>query len=297
LPTFPLSHLDLVKTHSHFNAPLANAEQPYPVLVFSHGYTNSFEVNQAQMEELASHGYVIFSINHTYEAFGTVFPDGRIVTISKDTFFALNTEPTEYFNDHLATWVADTSFVVDQIEMLDAGTSDDFFTNKLDMDHIGVFGMSYGGPTAEEFCLNDERCKAAVNMDGSHFGYTDFSFTPLQVPYLVFHNQNWMGKYDDVFSYVQNRAYKVDVNKSEHLHFTDGILWTPLLVWVDQSPIPFSAEDLHFVSKAIQPKEMIRIENAYLLAFFDRHLKLEQVPLLDENISPFEDVRFYSGTP
>lgn len=295
LPTFVLNHLDLVKTHSHLDAPLANAEQRYPVLVFSHGYTNSFEVNQAQMEELASHGYIIFSINHTFEAFGTVFPDGRIAPISKDVFFALSNAPYEYFDDHLATWVADTAFVVDQIEKLN--TQSGHFHNRLDMSRLGVFGMSYGSPTAEEFCLYDDRCKAVVNMDGSHYGFSNYVTTPLKVPYMTFHNQNWRGPSDDVFSFVENYAYKIDVDKSEHLFFTDGILWTPLLVWVDQSPIPFSATDLEFVSETIRPNEMIEIVNAYLLAFFNKHLKQQESSLLDQPVSPFEQVDFYSRTP
>jgi len=134
-------------------------------------------------------------------------------------------------------------------------------------------------------------------MDGSHHGYSNYEITPLKVPYMAFRNQNWMGPYDDVFSFVENYAYKVDVDKSEHLFFTDGILWTPLLIWVDQSPIPFSASELELVSETIQPKKMIEIENAYLLAFFNRHLKLQEAPLLSQSISPFEHVNFYSRIP
>jgi len=64
-----LSYLKRVPTHSHINAPLADSPGgSFPVLIFSHGAMAYTSQNQQLMEHLASHGYIIFSVGHTYDA-------------------------------------------------------------------------------------------------------------------------------------------------------------------------------------------------------------------------------------
>jgi predicted dienelactone hydrolase len=38
------------------------------------------------------------------------------------------------------------------------------------MTRIGVFGHSFGGATAAQFCHDDSRCKAGIDVDGQPFG-------------------------------------------------------------------------------------------------------------------------------
>jgi pimeloyl-ACP methyl ester carboxylesterase len=40
----------------------------------------------------------------------------------------------------------------------------------IDLDRVGIFGYSLGGAVAAEACLRDCRFRAAVNLDGWHFG-------------------------------------------------------------------------------------------------------------------------------
>jgi predicted dienelactone hydrolase len=44
------------------------------------------------------------------------------------------------------------------------------FTGRLDMTRVGVFGHSFGGATAAQFCSQDTRCKAGIDVDGSLHG-------------------------------------------------------------------------------------------------------------------------------
>ncbi|MBK5256604.1 MAG: hypothetical protein JJE39_11265 [Vicinamibacteria bacterium] len=44
------------------------------------------------------------------------------------------------------------------------------FTGRLDMTRVGVFGHSLGGATAAQFCHDDSRCKAGIDIDGQPFG-------------------------------------------------------------------------------------------------------------------------------
>src|SRR5205085_1979378 len=44
------------------------------------------------------------------------------------------------------------------------------FAGRLDMTRVGVFGHSLGGATAAQFCSEDSRCKAGIDIDGSLHG-------------------------------------------------------------------------------------------------------------------------------
>lgn len=181
LPRFLFDHLSLVKTHSYRDAPIAKAEQKYPVLIFSHGYgLGTVTQNTVQMEELASHGYIVFSISHPYEALTTIYPDGRIVPLQasrvkavfgeekdslyekfvgtqnvaeKDTLFRRLKKKYALRDESLHIWTAETRFVTDELEKIDSGSRRSLLTGKLDLERIGVLGMSFGGATAGQTCL------------------------------------------------------------------------------------------------------------------------------------------------
>jgi len=65
--SFFTNHLRLVETHSKIESPIASGEK-FPVLIFNHGFMSTPEQNTILMEHLSSHGYIIFSIAHTYQS-------------------------------------------------------------------------------------------------------------------------------------------------------------------------------------------------------------------------------------
>ena len=58
--------------------------------VFQAGNADRVEVLTAQLEDLASHGYVVAAITHPYDALLTVFPDGRRVPVDTTGWKAAN---------------------------------------------------------------------------------------------------------------------------------------------------------------------------------------------------------------
>ena len=44
------------------------------------------------------------------------------------------------------------------------------FTGRLDLTRVGVFGHSFGGAQAAQFCSQDSRCKAGIDVDGRPLG-------------------------------------------------------------------------------------------------------------------------------
>lgn len=290
-PTFLLDYMALIPSHSHLNAPVHAGLSQYPVLVFSHGYTDDLPGQLTLMEELASHGYIIFAISHPYESLITEFPDGRIILADPRVFPAPNQPQVRQVNLDVQfdTWVRDILFVLDQLEKLNADKTPGLFSGSLDLQKIGLAGYSFGGATAVEVCVQDRRCQAGANMDGSQFGYTDFSANHLKVPFMFLYSENNDGMNDYIYSGVENWAYRVTVEGTKHFNFTDKVLWSPYLHKLD-AYIPYG-------TGPINAQRIIEIKRAYLLAFFDRHLKGETTPLLDSPSVSYTEVQFQSRIP
>ncbi|WP_237728492.1 alpha/beta hydrolase [Paenibacillus sp. OSY-SE] len=77
-PKMLFTNLEFVKTNAIENAELSDKESTYPVLLFSHGMGGHKSHNIFQIEQLASHGYIVAGIDHTYTSIASVFSDGRV---------------------------------------------------------------------------------------------------------------------------------------------------------------------------------------------------------------------------
>lgn len=154
--------LNLVKTHAQTGLALPYQEDSFPVILFSHGAGTSAEVQTAQSEDLASHGYIVAAIDHPYVSSATVFPD-RIIS-HKDATTDFNTaDPAEVITQIMAE---DVRFVISQLDAMNAGEIASIFHSRMNLEQIGVVGHSVGGAVAYNLALNDSRVKAAVNLDG-----------------------------------------------------------------------------------------------------------------------------------
>jgi predicted dienelactone hydrolase len=312
-PAYLFSQLARGETNSHLDAPLSNEEAAYPILVFSHGYYFGFPAqNTVQMEELASHGYIVFSIGHAYESIIVLDDQGRAIPINEthvNTFLresGKNAPLIEQFksaseterlrivrafldNSPLAQqsvqiWTQDTQFVLTQIERMNRGEVDSSFAGKLDMARIGVFGMSFGGATAVQVCAVDPRCKAAVNMDGFQFG--TMMEHRLNVPFMMMYSETAPGMNDFVLDRMTACGYRLKVANSQHLNYTDFNLVGSLF------------KSLKALG-TIDSGKMERIMNSYLLAFFDQTLKGIPSPLLQGANPDYPEVelRIFNASP
>jgi dienelactone hydrolase len=130
------------------------------------------------IEGLVSHGYVVASIEHTYEVNAVAFPDGRVVALSPISWGIYGPQPPGISDEEASrkaiawekkrddVWAADISFVLNQVEKLDQD-SGSLFTGKLDLTHVGAFGHSLGGRAVGRACQLDRRITACVNLDGA----------------------------------------------------------------------------------------------------------------------------------
>lgn len=306
MPEVVFSHLASVQSHSYFDAPLAQQQAAYPVLVYSHGYdAGFFAQNMVQMEELASHGYVIFSIGHAYESSLVFDAQSRTIPMSetqKEAFYQEDQEAHDAYLKIFSTtgadqiqaarawmdavpvaqqsiqiWTQDTQFVLSQIEQLNSGQVASLFAGHLDTGHIGVFGQSFGGAAAFQVCAVDARCQAAINMDGTQWG--NLLDKPLHTPFMMMSGENSNGVNDWALSAAQESGYNVYVRDAYHINFTDFNLVSPLFKF-----------PLFGALGSIDTRQMELIMNAYTLAFFDQTLKGIPNPLLQGDSLDFPEV-------
>jgi predicted dienelactone hydrolase len=76
----------------------------------------------------------------------------------------------ELANKLVQAWTSDMGLALDQLERLNASDPSGRFLGRLDLQRVGVFGHSLGGATALQFCHDDARCKAGIDVDGAPRG-------------------------------------------------------------------------------------------------------------------------------
>ena len=123
------------------HAPVVHTDQPFPIIIFSHGFGVPDDLYTTHCAELASHGYVVFSINHTYDCVFVDFPDGRRLLQIPSPATESILEETKWLDTHIEIWISDVQFVLNQITKESQNNQSQFYS-KLDLDsywHVRPF--------------------------------------------------------------------------------------------------------------------------------------------------------------
>lgn len=157
-----------VATHARSAARFASSLRRAPVLIFSPGGGMIRELYTAQLEDLASHGYVSAAITHPYDGFLAVYPDGQAIAHDGKRW-----PPQPSFegaaNLNQLEWHADDiRAVLDQLAAWNSPAASSLpFAGRLDLTRVGAFGHSFGGIAAARACQKDARIRACLNQDGA----------------------------------------------------------------------------------------------------------------------------------
>ncbi len=310
---FIFKYMAYAKTNSYENAPLLAGAASLPTIIYSHGYMSFAGQNTVLMEELASYGYVVYSVQHTYESAATVFPNGDIVKPDSNILNEIIEDATsediaqstkdafggETFDIRRAgqvrmrekaiakggrivtrsapIWIADRIFVHDALEKGEAPAAVADIVASSNLQHTGELGMSFGGSTTGGVCLVDRRCVAAANLDGGNV------HVPIDVnmpaPFMMFYSdyqkiaaqasgdKSITGHGFNDFFYERHETaglrkdvYRLKVNGAAHLGVSD-------FTWFLRRPL----RDRLFGT--VDDRDMLSIQNDFVLGFFDKHLK------------------------
>jgi dienelactone hydrolase len=152
-----MAGFDTIFTSAQLNAPIAKSEMHYPVILYSHGHGSDPMDNTALCEDLASYGYIVISIKHSY-----------LPAVQSEQQISYKND-RELKKQELEIWVSEAQNVLDYLQVINEQEKNMFY-DKLDLNKIGMIGYSFGGATAVQVCQRDARCKASINMDGLLYG-------------------------------------------------------------------------------------------------------------------------------
>src|SRR5919107_1384909 len=74
----PAGTIRVPLTHGRSGAPVEQSRRGRPVVLYSPGLGSNRDSGAVLVEELVSRGYVVVTIDHTYDAGQVEFPDGRV---------------------------------------------------------------------------------------------------------------------------------------------------------------------------------------------------------------------------
>ena len=262
IPKYLMKNLSNINGNSWSEAQPVN--EKFPVIIFSHGIGGLKTQNTTQMEEMASHGYVVFSCDHAYDAGVSIFPGERIIfgktaipdDLTKEEKWNMRRAQLDYR-------AADIQFMLD--EMAQGNFLSVSLKNSLDLEHIGVFGHSFGGGTSIVVASVDDRIDACFGLDAWFLPVpSNVLNSDLKKPFIHLGQVRWKEednylKLDTLAGNNSAWSLRLDVQGTTHYDFTDFS--------------QFNRLTKRYGSGEIAPPRIRRITNSVIRDFFDHYLK------------------------
>lgn len=282
---FTLNHLEYSESNSYPDVEAAADGTRYPVIIYSHGWKSFRNAATNQAEELASQGFVVATIDHTFGSAATVFPDGRVERWDPAALPSERAVGTSVFlregRELIGVFEEDLRFVLDTLVEVDAGSFDTPLRNRLDTSNIGLFGHSTGGGAVVALCASDARCKAGLGFDPWVEPLPNSVLTGgLDVPFAFIRSEEWSGNENDeslrrLYDAGTADHYWHEIRGSEHRDFA----FPPML-----SPIS------GLIGISGNTRAVVEIAEEELVAFFGRYLQGRESPFLTNPSSAYDEI-------
>jgi predicted dienelactone hydrolase len=264
-----------MRAHGAANAPMPDSGV-YPIVIFRGGGANSVSSYTTLAEDLTSHGYVVLGVDVPTLTSQVVFPDGRVVnrTAENDLEEYPDNEVPKVAARLLPIYTSHMSFALDRLASLNASDPSGRFTGRLDLTRVGAFGHSFGGAQSAQFCYDDARCRAAIDIDGLPFGSVVQEGMPKPFMFLMEGFSGSPGPDGRALLADMQSIYRhlpadsrlcLSILGANHYMFSDDgtARWSPMLL---------KALRTARVLK-IDPHRQIAVTTYAVRGFFDAHLK------------------------
>jgi hypothetical protein len=167
------------------------------------------------------------------------------------------------------------------------------FAGRLDIHSVGAFGHSFGGSASLQFCKDDARCGAVINVDGGLWG--DVALGGLKKPALFMMSDRpifqvpiadlepnaraLVEAIERIRSELPNHPNQLILKGSSHYNFADAALLTEhhLARWTGSIG-------------PIDQRRALEVARRYILSFFNTYLKGEPDKLLQGTSPEYQEV-------
>lgn len=205
---------------------------PFPLILFSPGYDSGPYTYTAFCEGLASEGYVVCFINHTYAMSLVSFPDGR------DIF--LGAQPDSRVVD---VCTADVPLVLEELARINA--TDTLLKGIIDLNSTAFAGHSLGGMVSINSIKRIPQIKTGVSLDppldpsvlGLSINRESYDATePIHKPFLYI----LAGNHETIYAQSSLKfrlgedIEKIIIDGSSHNGFSDYCLYKHLVPWLQR---------------------------------------------------------------
>lgn len=268
----PAAGVDWAATRSHTHPGAPVAPGPWPVLLYSPGGGDARTMGTSLAEELASHGWVVVTVDHPGDASEVEFPTERPGRDKVRPTVFLRPPDAEQFRTMIDTRLADIRFVLDRLEALPGPLG-----RALDLSRVGIYGHSAGGTTAAQTLYDDPRFAAAVNLEG-YLDRMDGELLPVardgvDRPLLLlgtdgFRDARLDRSWGALLAHPGDRTRRRQLDDADHWVLTDYAALVPQL---HAAGLMTAADRIGMVG-AIEPKVSVRAVRHRLRSFFGRRL-------------------------
>ncbi|KZN45936.1 alpha/beta hydrolase family protein [Pseudoalteromonas luteoviolacea] len=216
-----------------------------PLIILSHGYYLNPELFVISASYIASRGYLVASINHTFGSSHYTPPNSKTkLTIEL---------PRDDLGSDLAIWSADQLFVLEHLQQKNQKSGSVFY-NKIS-DKVGIIGHSYGGAAAFHSAAQSDKVDAIINLDGTVFNSKGLT---IKQPFMYVHADEEY--FSEIFVNVKNKGYVAIFEDLNHVSFTDFVVFKEMI----QQPQSTQQIDNNF-------KAIMDVANLST-GFFEHHL-------------------------
>lgn len=290
-PKLFFKHLKSVKSNAIPNVEISDDKTQYPVLIYLTGVNGSRQFSTFQIQELVSQGYIVAGLDNPGAVVSVCFPDGRTIkglpiekikALIDQSIENLPTIPTlnaiEFKDGIIPYFSNDVSFAINCLEKINENDFQKILTKHLDINKIGLFGVSLGGIVAAEVAVNDNRIKACLIMESPM--PKNVIKTGLKIPTMIMTRDEqtmrlerkksggWSEKdiqthqytMKNIYDRLPSDGYFIKIPKIFHLDFTDAPLWFPYGKYIG-------------LTGEIKSGQVHQIINDFSVAFFDKELK------------------------
>lgn len=151
---------------------------PFPVVVYLPGVTGYMEMSSFQTAALAAAGFIVVTLNQPGNVAAARLPDGRViegmgrdeaVRLIAPSYRALPLSPTDAARlapeqSIIPYLAADIPVVIDRLSVINAD-SQHLLHGMLDLQKVGIMGVSLDAIVAAQACHSYARVKACLMLD------------------------------------------------------------------------------------------------------------------------------------